>query len=310
MRKKTEKVVWFANEYNEIQKLKRIHLANDDDILKTSFGLDIAGYSTGKSGFARARRKSDNSIIVTVYQGHVFSKKYDGKLSLDSVETRERELLQACCKNSVLLVDTPIDLQGLPNFDDASFIWQLTRRPVDYSFGGMAPFANYIGAPVARFQNLLSASDDLESFESLVGTQIFETYPAASLRLLGLPYKKYKDHKIVFEDGHWTGGIAEKIAEGLELIAENGEMLNNDELDAIICALTGIVDNDQILQNDELKHEISKGIISKLKIEDLNGINVEPPLGYVLLKERPKMKINIEIKKFDNHKSMMDALFS
>lgn len=280
-------------------------MENVGNTIKTAFGLDIAGYSTGKTGFARACRKNDNSIIVTVYQGHIFSKKYDGKKPLDNIAIKERELLQACCKNSVLMVDTPIDLQGLSHLDNASFIWQLTLRSVDYAFGGMAPLANYIGAPVARFQNMMSAHNDQNRDESIVGTHIFETYPAATLRLLGLPYKKYKDHKIVFEDGHWTGGIAEEIAEGLGLIAENGEMLNDDELDAIICAITGVVDDDLILKGDELKHEISKSIKNKLNNEYLDGINVEPPRGYVLLKEKPNMKINVVIIEFDDHESMI-----
>ena len=280
-------------------------MENVGNNIKTAFGLDIAGYSTGKTGFARACRKNDNSIIVTVYRGHVFSKKYNSKKSLDSVAVRERKLLQACCKNSVLMVDTPIDLQGLPHLDNASFIWQLTLRSVDYAFGGMAPLANYIGAPVARFQNMMSASSDLNRAESLVGEHIFETYPARSLYLLELPYEKYKGYKISFKDGHWTEGEAAKIAEGLGLIAENGETLNDDELDAIICAITGVVDDDFILQGDELKHEISKSIKKKLNNENLEDIDVASPLGYVLLKEKPDMKINVEIKEFDDHESMM-----
>lgn len=36
--------------------------------VKTAFGLDIAGYSTGKSGFARADLVDKNHIEVTVYQ--------------------------------------------------------------------------------------------------------------------------------------------------------------------------------------------------------------------------------------------------
>ncbi|MCK5342595.1 MAG: hypothetical protein KAR20_04275, partial [Candidatus Heimdallarchaeota archaeon] len=211
-------------------------MENVGNTIKTAFGLDIAGYSTGKTGFARACRKSDNSIIVTVYRGHIFSKKYGTKDSLDNVAIKERELLQACCKNSSLIVDIPIDLQDLPHSNNASFIWQLTLRPVDYAFDGMAPLANYIGAPVARFQNMMSASTDLNLSESLVGKHIFETYPARSLYLLELPYEKYKGSKISFKDGHWTEGVAAEIAEGLGLIAENGETLNDDELDAIICA--------------------------------------------------------------------------
>ena len=214
-----------------------IKVVGTQRIMKTAFGLDIAGYSTGKSGFARARRKSDNSIDVTVYQGHIFAKTFNYRFPLDKVADKERELLLACCRNSSLLIDIPIDLQGLPHPNNASFIWQLTLRPVDYAFGGMAPLANYIGAPVARFQNMIPTSTDSSEAESLVGKHIFETYPARSLDLLGLPSKKYKGHKISFKDGHWTGGLAAEIAESLVLMAEEGETLNDDELDAIICAI-------------------------------------------------------------------------
>ena len=56
-----------------------------------------------------------------------------------------------------MLVDTPVDLQGLPNPTNVYFAWELVKRPVDYAFDALAPLANLIGAPVARFQNLLSA---------------------------------------------------------------------------------------------------------------------------------------------------------
>lgn len=280
----------------------------NDGTIKTAFGLDIAGYSTGKSGFVRACYKSDNSIVVTVYRGHIFSKKYSTKDSLDNVANRERELLLACCRNSSLMVDIPIDLQDLLHPNNAAFVWQLTLRPVDYAFGGIAPLANYIGAPVARFHNIISVSTGMDEIEPIVGKNVFETYPARSLGLLKLPDKMYKGHKISFKNGHWTGGVAAEIAEGLGLIAKNGDILNDDELDAIICALPGVVDDDLILQGDELKHEISKSINNKLKNENIECLDVNPPLGYVLLKEILGVKIIIEMKNFADHESMMEEI--
>lgn len=284
-------------------------MENNGSTMKTAFGLDIAGYSTGKSGFVRACRKSDNSIIVMVYRGHIFSKKYSTKDSLGDVVNMERELLLACCRRSSVMVDIPIDLQGLPHSGNSSFVWQLTMRPVDYAFGGMAPLANYIGAPVARFQNMITASTDLNTAESLVGKQIFETYPAASLRFLDLPYEKYKKHKILFHNGCWTGGVAAEIAEGLGLVAENGDTLNSDELDAIICAITGVVNDNLILQGDELEYEILKKVKNKLKNVNLTDIDVSPPRGYVLLKEKPNVKIILEMKTVGNHDNMMKEAF-
>jgi hypothetical protein len=46
--------------------------------VKTAFGLDIAGYAGGKSGFARANRGSDGVIRITIYAGHVFSNRLRG----------------------------------------------------------------------------------------------------------------------------------------------------------------------------------------------------------------------------------------
>lgn len=149
----------------------------------------------------------------------------------------------------------------------------------------------------------------MDESEPIVGKNIFETYPARSLGLLKLPDKMYKGHKISFQNGHWTGGVAAEIAEGLGLIAKNGDTLNDDELDAIICALAGVVDDDLILQGDELKHEISKSIKNKLKNGNIECLDLDPPLGYVLIKERLDMKIIIEMKKFDDHESMMKEIF-
>ena len=57
--------------------------------MKTAFGLDIAGYSTGKSGFARADQK-DNHIVVTVYEGHVFAKKHESTNPLHDIAEMEK----------------------------------------------------------------------------------------------------------------------------------------------------------------------------------------------------------------------------
>ncbi|MCL7413884.1 MAG: hypothetical protein M8353_09755 [ANME-2 cluster archaeon] len=258
--------------------------------MKTSFGLDIAGYSTGKLGFAMAQRKNNIAIEVTVYQGHIFSKKFDLKNPLEEIMKKERELLFSGLHNSSLIVDIPIDLQGLPHLNNALYIWQLTQRPVDFAFGALAPFANFIGSPVARFQNLIN-----EGFNGIIGKNIFETYPARSLDLINLPSQNYKKKNISYNNGHWNDGPAAKIAQGLGLVAKKeGETLNDDELDAIICAITGVVDENLILQGDDLKNEICNRIMQKLILQNLDGINVEPPLGYILLKENPKMKILIE----------------
>ncbi|MCK5342596.1 MAG: hypothetical protein KAR20_04280, partial [Candidatus Heimdallarchaeota archaeon] len=54
---------------------------------------------------------------------------------------------------------------------------------------------------------------------------------------------------------------------------------------------------------------ISKSIKNKLKNGNIEDIYVDPPLGYVLLKEKPDMKIILDMKKIDNHESMMKDVF-
>jgi hypothetical protein len=50
--------------------------------------------------------------------------------------------------------------------------------------------------------------------------------------------------------------------------------------------------------------------MQKLNLQNLDGINVEPPFGYILLKEKPKMKILIKRKNLDNHYERLHEVFS
>jgi hypothetical protein len=57
--------------------------------IKTAFGLDIAGYSTGKSGFARADLVDKNHIEVTVYEKHIFASKITGEDQIEDIVKKE-----------------------------------------------------------------------------------------------------------------------------------------------------------------------------------------------------------------------------
>ncbi|NJD52133.1 MAG: DUF429 domain-containing protein [Candidatus Methanoperedens sp.] len=262
--------------------------------MKTAFGLDIAGYSTGKSGFVRADKKEDYSIEITVFRKHVFADKCSAKTPLDDdIVKNEKELLIACCKKGCLLVDIPIDLQELPCPNNVGFIWELVKRPVDFAFGAMPPLAERIGSPVARFLNLFSSIKE----EFPLGKQIFETYPAGSLKLLNLPYNRYKKSQAEFENGSWKGGKIAQISRYLKLTSEQNITLNDDELDAIICSITGVVDEEYCLQGDELANKINS-LIS-------NDKRYTAPNGYILLKKRPEIRINITTKIVKNQKELL-----
>lgn len=269
--------------------------------MKTAFGLDIAGYSTGKSGFARADFIDKNSIEVTVYPDHIFSKPSKRKDEIKDQVKMEKELLSACCKNDTIFVDIPIDLQSLLKSQNVFFTWELTLRPVDFAFDAMPPLADRIGSPVARFLNLFSS---LQEELNPLGKQIFETYPARSLKLLGLPSKNYKNSKISFKNMQWipekSGEVLVKIANGINLTAKEEISLNDDEFDAVICAITGIVDEKYRLQGNELTEYINSSIS--------NGNRYPAPMGYVLLKKKPEININITKKIVKSHKELLQEV--
>ena len=270
--------------------------------MKTAFGLDIAGYSTGKSGFARADFIDKNSIEVTVYQDHIFSKTSKRKDEIKDQVKMEKELLLACCKKGTIFVDIPIDLQSLLKSQNVFFTWELTLRPVDFAFDAMPPLAAWIGSPVARFLNLFSSIQ--EDFKYPLGKQIFETYPACSLNLLGLPSKNYKNSEISLKNMQWipkkSGEVLVEIANGMNLTAKEGISLNDDELDAVICAITGIVDENYRLQGNELTEYINSSIS--------NGNRYPAPMGYVLLKKKPEININITKKIVKSHEEMLQVV--
>ena len=250
---------------------------------QVAFGLDLAGYSTGKSGLAKAVRKG-NHIKVTIYRNHAFAVASKGTKLLSEVTQKEIDLLSYCCRNAKIYIDIPIDLQGLNEPDIAEMVWQLTKRSVDYAFSALPPLADKIGSPVARIQNLIRKYDSTNTEKSPVGEDIFETYPAGSLSLLGYPDSGYKGQRISYIDGIWNGDVLAEIANNLNLKADPDTMLNDDDVDACLCALTGVASENHLLQGASLNSEISKRIRKKLPSSLFSRVSTVPPSGYVLLK--------------------------
>ncbi len=258
--------------------------------MRTAFGLDIAGYAGGNSGFARADLTDDGIITVTIYEGHVFGKKLKGTEPLGSVVEAERDLVEACRSVGAFFVDTPVDLQGLPNPPHAFFTWELVKRPVDYAFDALAPLANLIGAPVARFQNVLSTLLE-DGHDGDHG--VFETYPAATLKLLDLWTSGYGREPVRFDDGRWEGGPMADIASSLGIVAEEGETMSGDEFDAAICAITGVVDREKLLEGSELSEEVFEKIQAKVGARHQDRIPTAVPDNYMLMSSDPEVKIHV-----------------
>jgi hypothetical protein len=256
--------------------------------MKTSYGLDLAGFSTGKSALAKATFDEGAGFRVVVYRTHPFSWRLEGRDRIGQQLADERKLIQNLAP---LYIDVPIDLQGLPTPDHFTFTWELTKRPVDFALAALPPLADRIGTPVARVQNALR-----EVAPDILGNRIFETYPKASLvNILGeLP--SYKAQTASFSDGKWIGegGLAE-ILRKLKVRAEKGTVLNDDHLDAMICSLTGVVDPGDLLQGEELMQEVQQRLERKVRAVDRQHLATTLPRGYVLLRSLPKHGLHVTV---------------
>ncbi|NDJ87462.1 MAG: DUF429 domain-containing protein [Chloroflexi bacterium] len=247
-----------------------------------AFGLDLAGYSTGKSGFARARWDGDADLQVVVYQDHPLAQKYAGVAPLADIVAKERSLLAACLTAGALYVDIPIDLQGLPSPENPFFAWELTRRPIDFAFQAMPALADRIGAPMARFRHLLAGLDN-----ATVGENVFETYPALSLRNLGLTARGYKNQHARYHEGEWQGGYLAELLNALGFEADDGSVIDDDAFDAMICALTGVVGLDHCLAGSALEAETAALLRARTPLKEHAHIRIAVPVGYAVLKSLP-----------------------
>lgn len=219
-----------------------------------SIGIDLAGYSSGRSSIAVLQQLEDG-VAVDWLKNSPFQKKYSGSDRLANVLQEEREFLTDLMKrHSVLVLDAPLDLtwfQTDRKLDPANRLWALQYRPFDYLFGAMPPLASRLGALAARADGLIQSAG-LE-----LGETVFESYPAGSLALLiekiAIPYKGCVAE---FRKGTWTApGAPPKSQEGIGLpwllnhLTEHFGLswdfpdrfhLSDDDLDALICGLVGL----------------------------------------------------------------------
>jgi len=278
----------------------------------TAYGLDLAGYSTGGSGFASATRKDTGQLQITVFSSHCFNKKVDSHRRLDEVTHAEVSLLVACICKHRLVIDVPIDLQKLPSFPSPQYVWELNWRPVDYALGACPAFADRIGYFVTRFHNLKNSCPN--DISNALGDTLFETYPAAALRLMNLVHEKYKGEATFSERDGWHGETVimkggkrkgkedepatkrnktfGKILSKLEWRAPPGSTITHDEFDAAICAITGISKPEDLLEGKELEKHIEceiRGCDPKQRKNKCKYLTfrTEPPKGYRLLRKKP-----------------------
>ena len=203
------------------------------------FGIDLAGYTTGKTTVAVVHIES-GSVKATLLRGSALSKKRESSACLKQVLDEEVADLRRCFAIGPVAVDIPIDLQGLPNPHNREYIWQLTRRPIDQVVNAMPAYADRIGAPVARFAAIVREGD----FDALLGETLFEAYPAGTLKLLKIKAGQYK---------------GAKGAQALNCLCATLKIKprvdSDDDVDAIICAITAAAPAEQVHHASAFKIE-------------------------------------------------------
>ncbi|MBO2945651.1 DUF429 domain-containing protein [Paenibacillus sp. F411] len=226
----------------------------------TAFGIDMGAFGTSEKTILVRADRIDSTIYLTVYEENPLQVKPNSSGKLDEVKKITKTFFESIKKSGKrLFIDVPIDLQGLPHCIDPIYDWQTYKRPVDRAFEGQAPLARDIGTHVARFSFLFYQNYTSRERESTLGSTVFETYPRATLQRLGLKYEKYKSDRAkryvsqIFSKRNslWeaTPGNDNPNSRNLRYnvnmlrLKQIGKkvILGDDQFDAIICAITGVL---------------------------------------------------------------------
>jgi hypothetical protein len=202
-----------------------------------AFGIDLAGYTTGKTSLAVIEIKGPRAK-ATLLRDSALSAKRESDAALRDVLRQEATVLRRCLAVGPVAVDIPIDLQDLTKPDRSEYIWQLTRRPIDRALSAMAPLADRIGAPAARFAAIMREGD----FDGLLGTKLFEAYPAGTLRVLGIKVKRSKDASRLVD-----------FSSLCETLRIEPHVSRDDDFDAIICAIAAAAPTEAVYDAAALK---------------------------------------------------------
>jgi hypothetical protein len=127
--------------------------------------------------------------------------------------------------------------------------------------------------------------------------QVFETYPAGSLEQIFGRRPPYKRQAAQYRNGRWTGddGIV-GLLDRLKTTADEGTQLNDDHLDAALCALTGILPSAYLLGSAMLGAAIQDRLAQKLGQRDPELIALNRPARYVLIgKPLPPYPLHLSV---------------
>jgi hypothetical protein len=281
-------------------------------IPRPSLGWDLAGYGDSGSALCRADRTGDAITATILRAPFICRPRHAIAADIQATTDAECEMLRRFARIGSVYLDVPIDLEQLIRLVDhlrdepALFYWQLVKRPVDHIFWALEPLASNLGFAVARTSHILGRLV-AENAGVTLGDNLFETYPAATLQLVWDTNQwteaKYKGGKITFRDGRWQGQASKKknpaartkearksdglasLANTLRFQAAEGSNMDDDEFDAVLCAMTGCIP-DCTVHGEILAAVVRKRLVAQHGDEDWIG-SVEPPKGYVVFDRLP-----------------------
>src|SRR5205085_3897624 len=99
-----------------------------------------------------------------------------------------------------------------------------------------------------------------------------------------------------FSAGIWIGegGLAD-VLRRLKVQADEGTVLSDDHLDAVICSLTGVVPQDCLLQGEILEKDIRRRLEKKDRAADRAKLVTTLPNGYVVIAKLPDHPIRVTL---------------
>lgn len=264
----------------------------------TSFGLDMGAFGTAeKTQLARADRVG-NYVYVTLFKNHPLNQKLPANKRIEIIRNKSNDFFRLLRHFSRrIFVDVPIDLQSLPHIPGT------IKRPVDSALDGQSPLSRDIGSHVARFSFLFNNAFGQDCYEKALGTTVYETYPKASLKRIGLNYEKYKttgkERSFIrsISSNKWCNELIHNNvysnnlldnALKLKLQADTSQLrITDDQFDAIICALTGVLVPINGFNELELNQILSEFPISQ---------SYSLPKGYVIMGKHQRETIRRSIK--------------
>lgn len=240
----------------------------------------------------------------------------------DYLAAEFRLFLRAKKEGAPVVIDAAVDNDTLLSKDGQKFFdWELTKRPVDFITGGQSPNSSLFGHLTARIQAVQAKQNGRSRI--ILGRHLFECYPRAALFCVTqktLSFERLRKYapghsggRAEWVNGSWIRDPASppadsrrnsavaRICNALRISpgASHRHFIESHDLDAIICAITGLLRprahlreemQSELLRRHELLIEQAESQTRMRYLRHLKSMKL--PIGYRLPRfVRPLPKI-------------------